>query len=97
MIPRLSKLQKFSRLLVWISPRTNTESVGVQITIALMFIGRDQIDLLADSFADEAIQCGRISVFDNLADYVTLAGYRADHSCLSATACNVALLVPMPV
>ena len=69
-----------------------------QVPIAIGFIGRDQINFIADHFAHEAIQRRLVSVLDHLADDVSLAGDRADHGNLIDGALGVrALLAPMLV
>jgi len=40
----------------------------VQVVVAAMFIGCQQLNLVADGLADETIQGGRIGVLDHLTD-----------------------------
>jgi hypothetical protein len=70
-----------------------------QETIAGVLIGRDEVDGLADSLADESIKCNGIRILDYLADYVALAADGPDDANLAGTdtARHVALLVPMAV
>jgi hypothetical protein len=73
------------------------EAKGAQVVIALMLIGRDEIDFVTDCFAHEAIKGRSVRVLDDLANHVTLARDGADHRGLAAQTGYVLALVPMAV
>jgi hypothetical protein len=70
-----------------------------EIAIAAVFVGRDQINLIADGLAHEAIERSRIGVLNDLADHVALTGNRADNADLAGAdaASDVAFPVPVAV
>jgi hypothetical protein len=55
----------------------------LQIGVANIFVSRDQRDLIRDRLFNEKAQGVRVGLFDRLADDITLARYRTDHSHLS--------------
>src|SRR5208283_5091530 len=60
-----------------------------KVLIAGMFIGRDQRDFFfVHYFVNEPVQSRHIRVLDHLADYVALAGDRADDRSFVASAAN---------
>jgi hypothetical protein len=68
-----------------------------EIAIAGVLIGRDQINLVADSLANESSQGGRIRVLDHLADDVALARDRANDGRLTRRSGAALPFVPMAV
>ena len=74
------------------------EAKRVQIAIALPFIGRDQINLVAYHFADEAIKGLGVRVLDHLADYIAFPADGSDNrNLVAAQAGLAALFVPVLV
>jgi hypothetical protein len=70
----------------------------IQIIVALPFIGRDQIDLIADDLTDEAIECPRVGMFGHLADDIALTANRSDNRSLITTEpALAAFLIPVLV
>jgi len=69
-----------------------------QILIALPFVARDQINLVADGPAHETVERPRVSVLYHLADYVTLPADRAnDWNFIAAESAFAALLIPVTI
>src|SRR5713101_7196461 len=70
-----------------------------KIAIAAVLVGRDKINLVAHGLAHEAIECSCVGVFDDLADYVTFTGNRADDADLARadTASDVRFLIPVAI
>jgi len=74
------------------------ETLGTQIAVAAVLVGRHQVYFVAYRFTHETVQGPNVSVFDHLADHVTLAGDGADHRSLAAgDAALTALFVPVAV
>lgn len=55
----------------------------LQVGISAIFIGRDQINLIAHCFTDEFIERARVGSLDNLTNYIALATDRADNANLT--------------
>jgi hypothetical protein len=68
-----------------------------KVLIAAPLVSSDQINLVADGFADEPIERSRVCLFDHLADHVAFATNRADNGSFAAQAGNVLLLIPVAV
>jgi hypothetical protein len=70
----------------------------IQIIVALPFIGRDQIDLIADDLTHEAIKCSRIGMFDHLANHIAFTANSSNNRSLIATeSALAAFLIPVLV
>jgi hypothetical protein len=74
-------------------------ALSVQVAIPFVFIGRDQINLIAHGLADESVQGSSVCIFDDLANHVALAANRADYTDLPGMgrAAPAVLLTLFPV
>jgi hypothetical protein len=72
-------------------------SESVQVVITGVLVRGDQINLVAHSFADEEVKCGRICLLDDLTDDVALTRDGSDYRRLSAQAGDMLFLVPMAI
>jgi hypothetical protein len=86
-------------LCVYLATYIFTLSVGTvvwklagQVLVAYPLIGRYEVNLVADSLANEAFESTRANILDHLADEVALAADGSDHSSLAGT--NAARFVP---
>jgi hypothetical protein len=70
---------------------------GVQVVVALPFICRYQINLVANGLTDESIERSRVRSFDYLTDHVTLPADGSDDRGFPAQARNMLFLIPMAI
>src|ERR1700737_3422533 len=68
-----------------------------QLAISGIVIGCDQANFFRNRFADEAVQCFGISMFDDARDHIALAFDGTYNSVLAFSAGSWCALIPMPV
>lgn len=73
------------------------EAYRVQMRVAGMLVSRDEINLSAHGFANELAERTDISIFDYLADHVSLASNCADNGDLPAHPAYVLLFIPVSI
>ncbi len=69
----------------------------VKVVVSAVLVGCDEINLVTDSFTDEAIQGLGVGVLNDLADHVALPADCSDHCGFSTQTSDVLFLVPMAI